>query len=66
MVSLNVSEFSSAPLIFNLTLGPSSSNSSARSVDTHIIQLLQVDPYPIREEEIAKSDYRATFLISER
>jgi hypothetical protein len=66
IVSLNVSEFSSVPLIFNLTLGPSPSNSTARSVDTHIIELLQVDPYPIREEEIAKSDYRATFLISER
>jgi hypothetical protein len=66
MVSLNVSEISSVPLIFNLTLGPSPSNSSARSVDTLIIQLLQVEPYPIREEEIAKSDYRATFLISER
>jgi hypothetical protein len=65
-VSLNVSEFSSVPLIFNLTLGPSPSNLSARIVDTHVIQLLQVDPYPIREEEIAKSDYRATFLISER
>jgi hypothetical protein len=66
MVSLNVSEFSSVPLIFNLTLGPSPSNSSARSVDTHVIELLQVEPYPIREEEIAKSDYRATFIISER
>jgi hypothetical protein len=66
MVSLNVSEFSSVPLIFNLTLGPSPSNSSARSVDNHVIELMQVEPYPIREEEIAKSDYRATFIISER
>jgi hypothetical protein len=66
MVSLNVSKFSSVPLILNLTLGPSPSNSSARGVDSNIIRLLHVEPYPIRDEEIAKSDYRATFLISER
>jgi hypothetical protein len=66
MVSLNISKFSSVPLFLNLTLAPSPSNSSATGVDGHIIKLLQVEPYPIRDEEIAKSDYRATFLISER
>ena|SRR5215208_4796919 len=66
VVSLNVSKFSSVPLIFNLTLGPSPSNSSTRSVDSHVIKLLQVKPYPVGDEEIAKDDYRVTFVISER
>jgi hypothetical protein len=66
IVSLNISKFSSVPLIFNLTLMPSSaSNSSAIGLDGYNLKLLQIEPYPIKDEEIAKSDYRATFVIAE-
>src|SRR5215216_4551670 len=61
-ISLNVTESFRLPRVLNLTLGPSSPNSSA-SVYSHIIELLQVEPYLIRDEEIPKSDYRA-YLIA--
>ena len=60
-VSLNVTE-SSFPEVLNLTLGLSPSNSSTANVDNHIIELLQVEPHPTRDEQILKSDYRATLI----
>lgn len=63
-VSINVTEtFPSFPRLLNLTLGPLPSNSSA-NVDSHIIELLQVEPHPMRDEQIPKSDYRVTLVAS--
>jgi hypothetical protein len=45
-----------------LTIGFFPLNSSAKNLDSHIIQLLQAEPYPIRDGEIAKGDYRATLI----
>ena len=66
--ALNITE-SSFPgsRIMNLTLGPSSPNSSSsatKNVDSHIIQLQKVEPHRIRDEQILKSDYRATLVAS--
>jgi hypothetical protein len=62
-ISLNVTEsFLGFARILNLTLGPSPSNSSARAVDSHIIELLEVEPHSLRGEEIPKSDYRANLI----
>ena len=60
-VSLNVIE-SSFSGVLNLTLGLSPSNSSSADVDNHIVELLQVEPHPMRDEQILKSDYRATLI----
>ena len=30
------------------------------NVDSHIIELLQVEPHPMRDEQILNSDYKAT------
>jgi hypothetical protein len=61
-VSLNVTE-SSFPEVLNLTLWLSPSNSSSANVDSHILELLQVEPHPIRDEQILISDYRVTLKI---
>ena len=60
-VSLNVTE-SSFRGVLNLTLGLSPSNTSSTNVDNHIIELLQVEPHPMRDEQILKSDYSATLI----
>lgn len=58
-ISLNIAELGpSFPNILNLTLGL---NSSA-NVDSHIVELLEVDPYPIGDETIPKGDYRANLM----
>jgi hypothetical protein len=63
-VSLNLTEsFSGFPRILNLTLGPVPSNSSS-NIDDHAIELLQVEPYPITDEGISKSDYRITLVAT--
>jgi len=65
-VSLNITEssFPSLSSVLNLTLGPSPLNSSSANVDSHVIELLQAEPYPMRDEQIPKSDYRATLVAS--
>ncbi len=63
-VSFRISDSSSVPLIMNLTLGPLISESSAREFGSISIRLLQVEPYPTGDQEIPKSDYRATVLVS--
>jgi hypothetical protein len=61
-ISLNVTELSpSFPSMLNLTLGPSSSNSSA-SVGSHIVELLEVEPYPMGDGIIPKGDYIANLM----
>ena len=63
-VSLNFTEssFHSTSSILNFTLGPLPINSSAKDIYGHTIQLQQVEPYPIREQKIAKSDYTITLI----
>jgi hypothetical protein len=63
-VSLNFTEssFHSTSSILNFTLGPLPLNSSAKDIYGHTIQLQQVEPYPIREQKIAKSDYTITLI----
>jgi hypothetical protein len=63
-VSVNVTEssFPSYPRVLNLTLGSSPSNSSSANVDSHIVELLQVEPHPMRDEQIPKNDYRVTLM----
>lgn len=61
-VSLNVTE-SSFPEVLNLTLGLSPSNSSSANVNNHRVELLQVKPHPMRDEQILISDYRVTLKI---
>ena len=63
-VSLSVTRPSGIPFILNLTLEPS--NSLAEELDSHIIELLQVEPHSMRGEQIPKSDYRVTLKVSHR
>jgi hypothetical protein len=61
-ISVNVTEsFPGFSSVLNLTLGPSNSNLST-NVDSHIIEILDVEPYPVRERGIPKGDYRATIM----
>jgi hypothetical protein len=60
-VSLNVTE-SSFSKVLNLTLGPSPSNSSIANVDSHIVELLQVEPHLMGDEQIPKSDYSVVLM----
>jgi hypothetical protein len=58
-ISLNVTELGpSFPSILNLTLGL---NSSA-NVDSHIVELLEVEPYPMMDGIIPKGDYGANLM----
>ena len=61
-VSLKVKE-SSFPEVLNLTLGLSPSNSSSANVDSHILELSQVEPHPMRDKQILISDYLVTLKI---
>ena len=67
-VSLNITESSlpGSSRVVNLTLGPSISNlpASSANVDSHTVELLQVEPHPMRDEQIPKSDYRVTLVAS--
>ena len=58
-ISLNITELGPGfPSILNLTLGL---NSSA-NVDSHIVELLKVEPYPMIDRIIPKGDYRARLM----
>jgi hypothetical protein len=58
-ISLNVTELGpSFPSILNLMSGL---NSSA-NVDSHIVELLEVEPYPMMDGIIPKGDYRANLM----
>jgi hypothetical protein len=63
-VSLNITEssFPSFPPVLNLTLGPLPLNSSAKDIYSYTIELQQVEPCPIRDQKIAKSDYTVTLI----
>ena len=65
-VSLNVTEssFPGFSGVLNLTLGPLPSNSSSVNLDSHVVELPQVEPHPMRDEQIPKRDYRATLIVS--
>jgi hypothetical protein len=66
--SLNITEssFPSFPRVLNLTLGPLPLNSSAKDIYSHTIELQQGEPYPIRDQKIAKSDYTLTVMASQQ
>jgi hypothetical protein len=61
-ISLNVTESFRPPRLLNLTLGPLSSNSSALT-HSHIIELLQVEPYPMSDGQVPIGDYRANLTV---
>jgi hypothetical protein len=67
-VSLNITEssFPSSPVTLNLKLGLLPLNSSAKDIYSHTIGLQQVEPYPIRDQTIAKSDYSVTLVVFHR